>query len=133
MTSFEITILAIVTVLLFLCIFGFLAFMRYMQYRETIELAKQGIHSEARESRSSRRSYRLFGLITTAIGVALVLGLSPIVIVGGLENGPILLTGFIPMTIGVALLYVERLERNDPLISQEDDNDKESAIPPHKQ
>jgi amino acid transporter len=130
---FDIVVLAIVTILLFLCIFGFLAFMRYMQYRETIELARQGVHSKEQERRNSRRNYRTFGLITIAIGVALTLALLPVVIDAGLASGPILLVGLIPMTIGVALMYLERLERDDPLlIERGDEEDEKSAVPPRK-
>lgn len=133
MDDFEIIVLAIVTVLLFLCIFGFLAFMRFIQYRETIELARQGIHGKEQEQRNYRRNYRTFGLVTIAIGVALTLALLPVVISAGLASGPILLVGLIPLTIGVALLYLERLERDDPLLFEKgDEEDEDTAVPPHK-
>ncbi|WP_420641291.1 DUF6249 domain-containing protein [Candidatus Leptofilum sp.] len=133
MNTTEVVILAIVTIFIFVSIFGFLAYLRYLQYRETIELAKQGIRDKNQERRNNSRNYRTFGVVVTALGVAFTLGLLPIVIADGLESGPILLAGLIPMTIGVALLYLVRLERDDPFLPDEvDDDDDDMSIPPHK-
>ena len=131
MNTTEVVILAILTMFIFVGIFGFLAYLRYLQYRETIELAKHGIRDKDQERRNFSRSYRTFGVVVTALGVAFTLGLLPIVFADGLESGPILLAGLIPMTIGVALLYLERLERDNPFpFDKVEDDDDDMSIPP---
>jgi hypothetical protein len=53
-------------------IFGFLAFLRYMNYKETIALAEKGLTKP--ESSSNKRLLR-WGIVITAIGLALTIGL----------------------------------------------------------
>ena len=53
-------------------IFGFLAFLRYMNYKETLALAEKGLTKP--ESKSGKVLLR-WGIIITALGFALSLGL----------------------------------------------------------
>jgi len=95
-------------------IFGFLAFMRYMNYKETLALAEKGLTKP--ESKSSKGLLR-WGIVVTAIGFALTLGLyfigfdSP-------NNYPLhlglwMLGGFVPLFLGLGLVLLHYLtEKN---------------------
>jgi len=95
-------------------IFGFLAFMRYMNYKETLALAEKGLTKP--ESKSSKGLLR-WGIVVTAIGFALTLGLYFI----GFDSpnnyplhlGPWMLGGFVPLFLGLGLVLLHYLtEKN---------------------
>lgn len=91
-------------------IFGFLAFLRFMNYKETIALAEKGLSKP--ESKSNKNLLR-WGIVITAIGFALTLGLYAIGF-GSAENyplhlGPWMLGGFVPLFLGIGLILVHYL------------------------
>jgi hypothetical protein len=104
--------ISIVSVLL--VIFGFLAFMRYLSYRETIALAEKGLTKP--ESRSSTGILR-WGIIVTALGLALTIGLYLFGFDSAdnypLHLGPWMLGGFVPLFLGLGLILLHYLtEKN---------------------
>ena len=95
-------------------IFGFLAFLRYMNYKETLALAEKGLSKP--ESKSGKGLLR-WGIVITAIGFALSLGLYPIGFSAGenypLHLGPWMLGGFVPLFLGLGLILLHYLtEKN---------------------
>ena len=95
-------------------IFGFLAFLRYMNYRETVTLAEKGLtHPEPRPGSGLLR----WGIVVTALGLALSLGLYPIGFAAGydypLRLGPWMLGGFIPLFLGLGLILLHVLTRKN--------------------
>ena len=100
--------LSIVSVLL--VIFGFLAFLRYMNYKETLALAEKGLMKP--ESKSNKNLLR-WGIVITALGFALSLGLYFIGFDSAnnypLHLGPWMLGGFVPLFLGIGLILVHYL------------------------
>lgn len=103
----------------FIIIFGFFAFWRYMQYREVVVLAEKGLVRPAPAASSGSTALR-WGIVITALGVALSLGFYPLGFVidapGGLfplHFGPWMLIGLVPLFFGLALIliYVVTRER----------------------
>ena len=95
-------------------IFGFLAFLRYMKYKETIALAEKGL--TAPETKSNKALLR-WGVVITAIGLALTLGLY-LVGFNSAENyplhlGPWMLGGFVPLFLGLGLLLLHYLTEKE--------------------
>jgi len=102
-------------VLLFL-ILGFILLMRYLNYRETMQLAEKGLVKPIR-SNDNGKSALISGIIITAIGLALIVGLLP---VGALINtnapfgfGPWMLLGLLPTFFGLALILIHVLTREE--------------------
>ena|SRR5215207_1611491 len=95
-------------------IFGFLAFLRYINYKETIALAERGLTKP--EPNSNKRLLR-WGIVITAIGLALTIGLY---LIGfnyasnyPINLGPWMLGGFVPLFLGLGLVLLHYLtERN---------------------
>ena len=95
-------------------IFGFLAFLRYMNYKETIALAEKGLSKP--ESKSNKNLLR-WGIVITAIGFALTLGLYTLGFASAdqypLHLGPWMLGGFVPLFLGLGLVLLQYLtEKN---------------------
>ncbi|HYN88396.1 MAG TPA: DUF6249 domain-containing protein [Ardenticatenaceae bacterium] len=103
---------------------AFAAFYRYLRYKETVALAEKGLVRPESAERDGASSLR-WGLIVTALGMALCIGLYP---VGFLEDvgeafplrfGPWMLIGLIPTFFGLALIviylvtYEEKSARRD--------------------
>jgi hypothetical protein len=88
-------------------IFGFLAFLRYLNYRETIMLAEKGLSRP--EPRTGSGLLR-WGILITALGLALSIGLYPIGFSSGesypLGLGPWMLGGFVPLFLGLGLILL---------------------------
>jgi hypothetical protein len=105
--------ISIVSVLM--VIFSFLGFLRYMNYRETIALAEKGLtrpeHNEAKNGKGLLR----WGIIVTALGIALSVGLYPLGFAEGydypLHLGPWMLGGFVPLFLGLGLILLHVLTR----------------------
>ena len=95
-------------------IFGFLAFLRYMNYRETIELAEKGL---TRPEPKTRGGLLRWGIVITALGIALSLGLYPLGYSAGydypLHLGPWMLGGFVPLFLGLALIFSHFLSQKE--------------------
>jgi len=91
-------------------IFGFLAFLRYMNYKETITLAEKGL--EKPETQSGKGFLR-WGIIVTALGFALTIGLYTIGFDSGnsypLHLGPWMLGGLVPLFLGIGLILLHFL------------------------
>ena len=92
-------------------IFGFLAFLRYMSYRETLALAEKGLTKP--ETSSSGKGFLRWGILITALGFALTVGLYLIGFASGdqypLHLGPWMLGGFVPLFLGIALILIHVL------------------------
>jgi hypothetical protein len=95
-------------------IFGFLAFLRYMNYRETIALAEKGL---PRPEPMSRNGLLRWGILITALGLALSVGLYLIGFSSGefypLGLGPWMLGGFVPLFLGLSLILLHVLTRKN--------------------
>lgn len=102
------------TIVVLAIIFGFIAFLRYMNYKETLALAEKGLtRPDAKNSKGLLR----WGVVITALGVALTLGLYPIGFFAGeiypLHLGPWMLGGFVPLFLGLGLVLLHYLtEKN---------------------
>ncbi len=96
-------------------IFGFLAFMRYMNYKETITLAEKGLTRPERSS--GKKGLLRWGIIISALGFALSLGLYPLGFDSGnnypLHLGPWMLGGFVPLFLGLGLILLHYLTEKD--------------------
>ena len=95
-------------------IFGFLAFLRYMNYRETIALAEKGL---TKPETKSGKGFLRWGIIITALGLALSIGLYTIGFDSGdnypLHLGPWMLGGFVPLSLGIGLILLNYLTDKD--------------------
>lgn len=95
-------------------IFGFLAFIRYLNYKETLALAEKGLSRP--ETKNSKTILR-WGIIVSALGVALSIGLYPIGFFAGdnypLHLGPWMLGGFIPLFLGLGLVLLHYLTEKE--------------------
>jgi hypothetical protein len=102
------------TIVVLAIIFGFIAFLRYMNYKETLALAEKGLtRPDAKNSKGLLR----WGVVITALGVALTLGLYPIGFFAGeiypFRLGPWMLGGFVPLFLGLGLVLLHYLtEKN---------------------
>ena len=95
-------------------VLAFIFAMRYIGYIETLKLAEKGLVKPARAN-GSNKSALIWGIIITAIGIALMIGLWPL---GTILNtnipfgfGPWMLAGLLPMFFGLALVLVYVLTR----------------------
>jgi len=104
--------ISIVSVLL--VIFGFIAFLRYMNYRETIALAEKGL---SRPETKDHQGLLRWGIVVTALGLALSIGLYPLGFAAGedypLRLGPWMLGGFVPLFLGLGLILLHVLTRKN--------------------
>ena len=95
-------------------IFGFLAFLRYMNYRETIALAEKGL---TRPEAKTKSGLLRWGIVITALGLALSLGLYPLGFSAAdiypLHLGPWMLGGFVPLFLGLGLILLHFLTIKD--------------------
>jgi hypothetical protein len=95
-------------------IFGFIAFMRYLSYRETLALAEKGL---SRPETKDRKTLLRWGVVVTALGIALTLGLYPIGFFTGdsypLHLGPWMLGGFVPLFLGLGLVLLHFLTEKE--------------------
>ncbi len=102
---------------LFLIVFGFFAFWRYLQYREIVILAEKGLVRPAPAVANDSAALR-WGIVITALGLALSLGLYPVgflIDAPGryypLHFGPWMLVGLVPLFFGVALILIHVVTR----------------------
>jgi hypothetical protein len=96
-------------------IFGFLAFIRYMNYKETIVLAEKGLTRP--EDPKTKPGLLRWGIVITALGLALSVGLYPLGYSAGdiypLHLGPWMLGGFVPLFLGLGLILLHVLTQRD--------------------
>jgi hypothetical protein len=93
-------------------VFGFILILRYINYRETLALAEKGLPRP--EPASDSRTLLRWGILVTALGVALTIGLYPLGFSGGgsrypLGLGPWMLGGFVPLFLGIGLILLHYL------------------------
>lgn len=95
-------------------VFGFLAFLRYLSYKETIALAERGL---SRPEPGKRRGLLRWGIVITALGAALSLGLYPLGFSAGYDYplglGPWMLGGLVPLFLGLSLILSHFLTQKD--------------------
>ena len=95
-------------------VFGFLAFIRYLNYKETLTLAEKGL---PRPEQKPGNGLLRWGILTSALGLALSLGLYPIGFSAGdsypLHLGPWMLGGFVPLFLGIGLVLLHFLTQKD--------------------
>lgn len=103
----------------------FIVVMRYLSYKETLSLAEKGFMPSARSNGKGGKMTLIWGIIITAIGLALIIGLWPL---GAMVNinvpfgfGPWMLTGLIPTFFGLALILIYVLTRESKPKSGGDD------------
>jgi hypothetical protein len=93
-----------------LIIFGFFGYMRYLRYKETVVLAEKGL-LRPQQNNSGKGALR-WGIVFSALGLALCLGLYPIGFIGGtgeqfpLRFGPWMLFGLVPLFFGLGLVLI---------------------------
>lgn len=104
---------SVTIILLFL---AFIFAMRYLNYKETMELAEKGLVRPARANGNGKAAL-IWGIIITAIGLALIIGLWPLGMMLGTNIpfgfGPWMLTGLIPTFFGLALVLIHVLTREE--------------------
>jgi len=95
-------------------LFGFLAFLRYLNYKETIAFAEKGL---PRPEQKASSGLLRWGILITALGIGLSLGLYPIGFSAGdnypLHLGPWMLGGFVPLFLGLGLILLHFLTQKD--------------------
>lgn len=97
-------------------IFGVLAFLRYMNYKETLALAEKGLTKP--ELKKSSKGLLRWGIVITALGIALSIGLYTIGFVADentypLRLGPWMLGGFVPLFLGLGLILLHYLTEKE--------------------
>jgi len=108
---------------------GFIYAMRYLNYKETMQLAEKGLVKPSRTNGNGKGAL-IWGIIITAIGLALIIGLWPL---GALINtdvpfgfGPWMLAGLLPTFFGLALILIHVLTRER---ENKEDAREEQALP----
>jgi hypothetical protein len=94
---------------LLLIVFGFFAYLRYLRFKETLALAEKGLVKPV-EGANGKGTLR-WGIVITALGLALCLGLYPFGWLAApnqfpLNFGPWMLFGLIPTFFGLALVVI---------------------------
>jgi len=97
-------------------IFGFILLMRYLAFKETLALAEKGLIKPQRNGNG--KGSLIWGIIITAVGLALILGLWPFGFEMGapeypLGFGPWMVIGLLPTFFGVALILIYVLTREE--------------------
>lgn len=113
----------------FIVLFGFIALMRFLSYRETLALAEKGLIRPGRARGDGKDTLR-WGIVITAIGMALCVGLYPIGFVADagfpLGFGPWMLAGLLPTFFGLGLVVIYVLTREE----KKKETEKENGEPP---
>jgi hypothetical protein len=95
-------------------ILSFIVLMRYLNYRETLKLAEKGLLKPV-QSNGNGKGALIWGILLTAVGIALVIGLLPLGLMLGADVpfgfGPWMLVGLLPMFFGLGLLLIYVLTR----------------------
>jgi len=95
-------------------VLGFLAFLRFISYKENLSLAEKGL---TRSEQNNEKTLLRWGVIITALGLALTIGLYPIGYASGdeypLHLGPWMLGGFVPLFLGLGLTLLHYLTEKE--------------------
>jgi hypothetical protein len=115
----EDTLISVMSLGFFALLFGFIVLMRFLNYRETMALAEKGlVRADTRRGNGGKDTLR-WGIVITAVGLALCIGLYPIGFVAGsrflLGFGPWMLAGLLPtfFGLGLVLIYVLTREKDE--------------------
>jgi len=91
-------------------VLGFITIMRYISYKENLAFAEKGLN---RPEQKNGKGLLRWGIVITALGFALSLGLYPIGFSSGydypLHLGPWMLGGFVPLFLGLGLILLHVL------------------------
>jgi len=102
---------------LFFLTFIFIVAMRYIGYRETMQLAEKGLVRPGRGAGGNGKDTLRWGIVITAVGLALCLGLYPIGLLAGntfpLGIGPWMIAGFLPTFFGLGLILIYVVTREE--------------------
>ena len=100
----------------FVLLFVFIAVMRFLTYRETLALAEKGLVRPG-QTRGDGKDTMRWGIVITAIGMALCAGLYPIGFIADvgfpLGFGPWMLAGLLPTFFGLGLVLIYVLTREE--------------------
>jgi len=99
---------------LFLIVFGFFAYLRYLRHKETVAMIEKGIMQAPLPANG--KSTLTWGIVITALGLALCAGLYPLgwLISNNtfpLNFGPWMLIGLMPTFFGLALILIYLITR----------------------
>ena len=103
----------------FIVTFLFIIVMRFFSYRETLSLAEKGLVRPDRVRGGSGKDTLRWGIVITAVGLALCVGLYPLGLLPGntfpLGLGPWMLAGLLPtfFGLGLILIYVLTQEKSE--------------------
>jgi hypothetical protein len=101
----------------FVLLFGFLALMRFISYRETLALAEKGLVRADRLRNGNGKDTLRWGIVISALGAALCVGLYPLGFITGsrwlLGLGPWMLAGLLPLFFGLGLILIYLVTRDD--------------------
>lgn len=90
-------------------ILAFIVIMRYLNYQETLKLADKGLLRPIRSNANGKASL-IWGIIITAMGMALMIGLLPLGLMINADVpfgfGPWMLVGLLPTFFGLALILI---------------------------
>ena len=104
---------------LFVIIFGYLAFRRYLRHKEIMALAEKGLVYPEQKVINGNGKYSLrWGIVITAVGLAIILGLIPLALRG---SWPLLLIGLLPAFFGLGLILIYVLTREETPKSEPDE------------
>ena len=102
---------------LFFLTFIFIVAMRYIGFRETLQLAEKGLLRPGRASGGNGKDTLRWGIVITAVGLALCAGLYPIGLLPGntfpLGIGPWMIAGFLPTFFGLGLILIYVLTHDE--------------------
>jgi hypothetical protein len=109
----ETALICLGSISFFVVLFGFILLWRYISYRETLALAEKGLVKAERRNGSGKTTL-VWGIILSAIGVALMVGMWPIGLGGfgahyPLGFGPWMIIGLLPLFFGLALILIHVL------------------------
>ena len=100
----------------FVLTFAFIIAMRYLSYRETLTLAEKGLVRPGRMMGGNGKDTLRWGIVITAVGLALCAGLYPIGLLPGnsfpFGLGPWMIAGFLPTFFGLGLILIYVVTRD---------------------
>jgi len=111
-------------------VFGFILVMRFLSYKETLALAEKGLVKPVKSGNG--KGALIWGIIFSAVGVALMLGLWPLGFMFDpdwpLGFGPWMLAGLLPLFFGLALILIhvltyEKKQDTEPSESQKSEQE----------